>query len=502
MKPVKQRGGWTPQGRRKARVLDEVNAPYLKARNGDGSISKKAGPFLSTSLAPQAPLEFDGFYSLGLVGGQYRIVGSATARGKFTDRGVAGDETFSVPFFAFLGGGYGGVPNTTPGFNAVNFDGRVLTGEQVELYRSRTGKQLAPFFSRTYHVTPPFTWQLNAGRTLNLGGEPALQVGLSFMRVLGGQHVPSLLIQAQGASITVSLPYDVGQLNVRPDVHYVTPSDAYAIVPTFWPTYTPTTVNVAATPGLRFYRSSDGGRTWTATTDLDLVFGAELAQLRANLTWSTGTASTWNNAVAFSSFRTYSPAPDMQVFVAVVPYATVISGTTVVRGRVKIGRRDLTSGVCTPYATIFDGDFDDALFFANANGIECPYNGQAGVMLYVRPVAPDRPAQPRQALWTNGFTTVALGPMPFPNRATGGVTATEPGLLICPMYDGQHSLYQSRDGIVWRKRATIFEGGPAPNPSRLVLDNFTLVTYLRDGGRPALLTPQAPWSSDYRKGNL
>lgn len=500
MKLVKQRGGWTPQGRRKARMLDAVDAPYLKARNGDGSNSKKAGPFLSTALAPQPPLESDGFYSLGLIDGRYRIVGSATARGRFTDRGDAGSQTFNFPTFAFLGGGYGGVPRITPTSNVADFDGQVLVGGRVDIYRSRTGKQLTPFFSRTYHVTSPFPWELHGGRTLNLGGEPALQVGLSFMRVLGGQHVPSFLTHAQGTSTTVSLPYDVGQLNVRPGISFVAPGTLYALVPTFWPTYSPTSINTAATPGMRFHRSDDGGRTWAATTDLDLVFSAELAQLRTNLTWSTSTAALWNNAVAFSSFRTYSPAPDVQVFVAVVPYAAVISGTTVVKGRVKVGRRDPTSGVCTPYATIFDGDFDDALFFANAGGIECPYNGQAGVMLFVRPATIDRPAQPRQVLWTNGFTTVALGLMPFPNYATGGVTAIKPGLLICPMYDGQYSLYQSNDGVVWRKRATIFEGGPVPNPSRLVLDNFTFVTFLRDGGRPALLTPQAPWMSDYRKG--
>lgn len=504
MKLVKQRGLWSPQGRKKAQALDAVSAPYLKSRNGDGSITKKAGPFLSSYKSAEPPLEQDGFYSMGYVDGKYVLVGSSDARGKFVFRGVPGTQSFVVVSLGFFGRGLGSVSELEVVGSSTTFDGRLATVYRADLYTTSNGKSVNLRYTQNFISFPEqmgIAVSYAAGRTMLFAGQPTFQTGMAFVRTNGaGQLLPSYLVEVSGTKTVSTLNYDVGQLNGRPDVEHFSPSDLVAIVPTMLPSYSPTSISTAATPGLRFHKSSDGGRTWTYTSDMDAVFATELAQLRSVLLPSAPTLfGRWNNAVLSAAVRAYSPTPASWVFVAVVPYAENVGGSLLAKGKVKVGVREVATGAFIPTLTLFDGDIDDAFIFASAGGIEFHYNGLPGVLLFTRPTSVNRINEPRQIVWTDGYTAVPLGPMPYANKHTGGVTAVSRRELICPMYDGQHSLYSSRDGIVWRRRATIFEGGPVP-ADRLVLDNFAQVTFLRDAGRPALLTPEAPWASDYRKG--
>ena len=60
-KPVKPLNGPASQGRQHAYQLDKIDAPFLKRRNGDGSISyKKNGALFTKAAEPEELIDDDG----------------------------------------------------------------------------------------------------------------------------------------------------------------------------------------------------------------------------------------------------------------------------------------------------------------------------------------------------------------------------------------------------------------------------------------------------------
>ncbi|MNR59828.1 hypothetical protein D3C85_1811670 [compost metagenome] len=77
--------------------------------------------------------------------------------------------------------------------------------------------------------------------------------------------------------------------------------------------------------------------------------------------------------------------------------------------------------------------------------------------------------------------------------------------MVCPMWDGKHSLYKSTDyGLTWVRAGTITASGVPPNDApnagdeEFLLKNFTSITYLRENGEPVNASPLTPWFSDSR----
>lgn len=510
-KPVKQRGGNSPSGRRHARQLDAIGCAYLHRNNGDGSVSKKSGSRLAAYGGPDEPYEVDGYYSLGLVGGGYRICASSDARGAFVDRGAAGTEAFNFPALGFFGRGKGAVSKMTPTGTIPNFDGRACYRFNLELSTTRNGKSLRPF-STVFACAPYNEYMLTnyyGGRVLGVADKPTFQFASSFMNVMAegeyaGQHSPVYMIHTDEGATIGDVIVKENQIQAAPRVAHLGPSRRVMMCITLWPTYSPTIAPTSATPGLYFQDSLDGGRHWNLTSALDSVFGDGLDQLKAACgAWTPTKAAVWNKAVQGARLTTYQPQPNTDVFMAVCPYAANVSGTLTAMGRVKLGKRDPMTGQFVVASTLYDGTIEQAVTFAGSGGIEFYRDGAAGVLLFVRPVTGTEWGEPRAVIWTDGESHSYIGTMPMANQFTGIVTAAARRELLCPMFDGQFSLYGSTDGLQWSRRATISPVGTPPNAADhdLALQNFGQITLLRNDNFPAILTPSAPWASDYRRSN-
>lgn len=113
---------------------------------------------------------------------------------------------------------------------------------------------------------------------------------------------------------------------------------------------------------------------------------------------------------------------------------------------------------------------------------------------------------PRLVVWApdgRSFTTKAL---PFPQHLCGELTVISPKELGITAYTieeevGAYRFFTTRDfGDTWVPKSTINKDAPPPSDvSENQMINFSKVTYVRDKkGRPANITPGAPWQSDGR----
>ena len=497
MKLVKSRGKWTPQGSRKAQALDAVKAPYLRARAADGSEVRKSGHFLTTfGKVPNPDQQLDGLYSVGLG----ILAKSTSGRGKFAQLPAPAGSAFG-----FFGAGLAQVSQVTFLGDASSFDGRPVAVYNIVTSTTDGSSPPEERFARTSAVLSEGSSSLGAltgERVAQIGGEPTPQNLIERLKVVGGQLIPSITVLTRSGATSADLPCPTNQLNGVPELAFFGPQHVVATCPSFTPSYSGSIVNLAATPGALFFASADAGRTW-AVQDLTPVFGPELASLKSVLipAASGGIVPLWNSAIRRILLRGFNPAPNLWMFLAVVPYVVTVGAG--VQGRVKVGVRDQNTGAFTVSHTLFDGPIDRALDFATGGAIEWTHDDEPGLLLFTRPgvSTADRQDQPRDVVWVTPTSVTSLGSMPFASKFTGGVTALSRTVLTCPMYDGQYSMFVSNDGVQWRRRAEIFAGGAAPG-SALQLTNFTLLTALRLRGRKASLTPQAPWASDYRKGGL
>lgn len=511
-KPVRSRGRPSSQGRQHARELTRIKAPYLKRYNADGSVSRKRKGELTVTTGPLVENLQDGFYSLGTIDGKYHIMGSRRGRGFFRDRGPAGNETFTFPALGFYGRGAGMVPMTLENPpNVVDFLGHSTPQYRVMLSRTRSGKTFLPVYEVTYcaPAVAGYAWaDFQGGRVVNSNpapGEytPTFQTTASVIQLNSeGQYVPTFIINTVQGATAFPAQIAQNQLMVEASVAKFGTQNYVMLCPCLWPYSGPGAVDTANTPGVLFQTSSNAGRTWVVSTALDPVFGAEMETIRTALpSWTSGRATHWNNLMTTARLTAYQPAPGLDLFVAVVPF---MDGSTP-KARVKAGRRNHLDGSYTVVATLYEGSLSNALIYYGAGGIEFTLQGITdipGVLLFVRPITGTEGAEPRQVMWFSAAGVAPLGVMPEANHRTGVVTAVSRSELICPMCIGDKNFYlfSSRDGLAWTKRATISERGVQPLVSDLALYDFGQITYLHEDGRPALLTPSAPWASDYRKG--
>lgn len=113
---------------------------------------------------------------------------------------------------------------------------------------------------------------------------------------------------------------------------------------------------------------------------------------------------------------------------------------------------------------------------------------------------------PSLVVWADDGRSFAVKPLPWPQHMCGELTAISPKDLGITAYtvengEGAYRFYATADfGDTWVKMATINSDAPPPvDISANQQINFSAVTYVRDKkGRPANITPGAPWQSDSR----
>lgn len=120
---------------------------------------------------------------------------------------------------------------------------------------------------------------------------------------------------------------------------------------------------------------------------------------------------------------------------------------------------------------------------------------------------PEPFAPPSIVVWAADGRSFVVKPLPFTQSTCGELTAIGPNAFGITAYtvdedDGAYRFFTTRDfGDTWIKTATISKDAPPPaDISENQMINFSKVTHVRDeNGRPANLTPGAPWQSDGRR---
>ena len=509
MKSVKYRDGFNGQGGMDATFLDRSSAvPFLKKRRADGAggtiIAHKRGQFLEVTREGQA---LDGFYSVGEIDGELRVVGSATARGRFNNRGVFAGDGDLVGVTAILNYGRGLGFDQSAEFvgTSEDFDGKACNVFDVTIHRTRNGRQFVPFYS--YLAAAPFDaatfFSYLFGEVYGPAGARKAFNNHAYMSLDGaGQHFIAFVrddgtTQTLGATLTAP-----NQLAAAARVNRMAPGSYVMMTKYLRPSYVGSSVVVADCPGLDFTFSADAGETWSTASATELF--AEFFDTVQTLPES-GYTSKFNQAVTAANINVAPRGAGLGIAHAVVPYAAVdpeLGPEFQIYGKVKLGIVNSASRTLLGTVTLFDGSLTEAVAFWEGGCVGV----DGGAVIVTKPVSgtgvAGLPEVPAQILFTpDAGSVVASGPMPQPNYKTGIVTALAPNLLVCPMYDGQHSLFESRDrGVTWQKRAVLTDQAAAPVvvPEVRRLLEFGVLTFLRRNNEPANSTPGTPWASDSR----
>lgn len=509
MNPVRYRNGFNNQGGMDARFLDDSSrVPFLKKRRADGAggtvIAHKKGEFLEVTREGQL---MDGFYSVGQIGGELRVVGSATARGRFTNLGVFADDDDLVGVSAILnyGRGLGFDQSAELVGEALDFDGKPCNVYEVTIHRTRNGRRFVPFYS--YLAASPFDaatfFSYLFGEVYGPAGARKAFNNHAYMSLdEAGQHFIAFVrddgtTQTLGATLTVP-----NQLAAAARVNRMAPGSYVMMTKYLRPSYVGSSVVVADCPGLDFTFSADAGETWSAAGSTELF--SEFFDTVQTLPVS-GYTTKFNQAVTAASINVAPRGAIVGIAHAVVPYAAVdpeLGPEFQVYGKVKLGIVNSATRTLLGTVTLFDGSLTEAVAFWEGGcvGVE------GGAVIVTKPVSgtgvAGLPEEPAQILFTpDAVSVVPMGAMPLPNYKTGIVSAISRGQLVCPMYDGAHSLFESRDrGATWQKRAVLTDQAAAPVvvPEVRRLLEFGVLTFLRRNNAPANSTPGTPWASDSR----
>lgn len=496
-------------GRTQAKFLRDQPGEYLQKEAEDGVWAYKQGEFLNVENEAQS---VDGFYSLGRVTPNFeqRIVGSATARGVFTDRGPAvqddGPGEFTTRQLFFYGRGLGSDYLSESTGTFTDFDGHNNVGYETTVYRTRDGRSMTPYY--VTDLTGPVGSDLWAtaffiypGAHYRDGDTLKFQTGWCYRTTVFGQH-RFFFVQddGQGNVVFAGPPPVADQIAAYAVPQRIGPKN-FVMMETFVrPRYAVTSIDEGACPGLRFSFSDDNGTTWTpaSSTEFYQEFFDTVLDLPAGQLW----ALPFNNATQAAGFTVVPLTATRALLYGVVPYIEVVSIPEVtynLKAKVKIGIIDSAARTIISTLTLFDGAINDAGDFWRTSAEA----HRGGAVVLERPIRDDGEewAHPLRIMFTtDGVEYVQIGETPQPSYKVGLLTAVSPTQLFLPMYDGAHSLYESSDrGATWRKRATLSANGPTPQPNgSQFLQDFAVVTFLRNNGQPANGSPGTPWVCDAR----
>ncbi len=505
MKLPKDRDGFSGRGNKDARFIDGLSdVPFLTRRRPalagqPGITAKKKNGFLEVHLTP---VDEDGFYSIGTVDGEERVVGSATGRGRFTDRGtfLTDDGFVSTSQIRAYGRGLGSANASVLQGTINDFDGKPLPGFDVTVYRTRNGRRFVPHYVFTFFA--PF---FGGAFTVPLGGEiygPAgarrFQNTIACMTLdADEQHIINF-IRDDGDSTTLGNTLNVpNQLAAWAIPARLAPGRYVMLTGYHRPTYLGSTVIVGDVPGLTFQFSDDGGETWAVDSSHELFQDFFDTVMPLDAAYN----STFNTAVNAIGLNTAPLSGRYTLAYALIPYCPGVPFPSTLKAKVKLGLIDNAARTLSSTLTLFDGEVNAATAFWSGGcvGVE------GGAVIVTRPLSTsyaDMPNQNPALLFTpNGIDVATIGPTPQPNYRMGRVSAIGPNTIVAPMYDGAHSLYQSKDhGATWSKRAILSDMAAAPIPTSgvFLLDDFAVLTMLRLDGQPANTMPGTPWAADSR----
>jgi hypothetical protein len=489
---IKFRDGWTGPGSQTANWMQGEGERAIARRVRGDVVVERNGDFTNVYQGGQA---LDGYYSLGLIDGVYKVVGSVTARGKFSKRGDAGTATFEqVPALAFFGKGKGIVPLITNAGFSVNFDGKNCLAAHVEWSTTRDGKKMTAHYDYYFYAAlgqAGARTKLHNGYWWNAGGTRTFAVGYSGMFIdAGGQHQPFFIYEANGVRTYGATLYLANQIAIDPRVVAMGPGNFLMLHRYYRPQYTGSVVDVGSCPGLFRSYSVDGGQTWAFTDSGDLFDDFDSVNALVPTDYHYG--DTYNQAVDLADIQAVMLTGRMAFAVATVPYCVMVGDVPTIKVKVKYGLCDTAMNfLLASTGTIYDGEL------AGAPSVQIVCVDGGALMVTIPADGGDWATHGQIQFTPDGVSFDTINTMPMPAYQTGVIRAFDKKAIVCPMFDGEHSLYESKDrGLTWVKRATIYEGAPAPTPGSVVLQRFGVVTMLRKDDLPTNQTPATPWATD------
>lgn len=497
---TKFRQGWSGDGTQTAAWMNGDDARAVARRvKGDVTVERN-GDFTNVYQRQQTSA---GYYSLGKIdGGNYKVVGSVTGRGTFAFMGDAGPATWAyVPALAFFGKGLGAVPLIEAVGHVENFDGEPCAVAHVDISTTANGKKMKLHFSYFFYLAPGQGSGLSffhAGYWWNDGGVRTFAVGYSGMYVdENGQQLPFFGVDNGDGNTTfgatLGLPY---QLAIYPITVQMGPGRFLMVHRYYRPYYEDTLVDVPACPGVFRSYSQDAGKTWVYTDSGDMFDDFDSVNTLVPSVYPDDAiyALTYNSAVDAINIGCAMLTGRMAFVVCGVPYCVMVGSVPTIKYKVKYGLCDtLSNFILNSTGTLYDGVIAES---PAVQTIGIP----GGALMFVSDYDDGDWATPATIKFTpDGVSFNTVGTMPFPPYQTGIVTGVDTKTLICPMFDGEHSLYQSKDwGLTWTKRAVLHPSAPAPEPGSSVLQAFGYVAYLRENGAATNQTPATPWATDSR----
>lgn len=513
------RNGYSNLGRMDAQELASIDVPFLH-RQRNGALSQKKDDQLYVTLNAKVGLfltsAYDGTALKHIVVGR-DVVANFGLRGKFgiesTDGG-ASPLQYPVSFYGAGRAQLVRIQKTTSKWLATPWYGDI-DKYTLSAYTSADGRTFALGFNNlliTTNAFNPSPVQVLGGGWVGYGVRTFRAEYAALTINDAGQIRTAYLVRDSKVSAAYFPEVANWRQPMRPAVQRAGPNSrimlrryAYSAQAAGQPADT-------ANP-LQFSWSGDAGTSWNplAVSDMD----APVTDLIARVNAAIPVASERNIfLIPIVQATTFQVAP-LNAFLGLitmtVPYAftdgAALYGFSV-NMRVVTGVIDLISGFVSSTSVAYDSrlhageGYNLAQYFVHQL---IPVKG--GVVAVTRPTpgvsgAPNYAGLRTMQFTSDGMTFSGARTMPGISSVMGRVTATSALTLVCPMFDGVHSLYATKDrGATWARVCTIASTAffPAPGASQWELLQFNnVVRLLGANGRPSSMTPAAPWATDAR----
>ena len=472
MKFARHRSGFTGPGNSTANFLGQGGAVWERKRNGNALAINKGG-LLETRVEETA---IDGYFSMGTVAGVHHIVSSATARGRFRDLGAApeGYGLFDYGRGLAASGQFG------PYFYTDNFDNRPVINYPFALRLTSNGRTFRDHYG--FIMTMPFdgvggwagkvgtlrgAWTVDSASPVP--GRYKFTAGTAFIALDENRQMrPVFVVDGAAAQELGATIWEPDQLALYPELYRLSPHSVLMMnkyIRTYYPLFPSTVVDNDACSGVFFTLSFDSGRTWARVSSEAIISEFVATKLQS-------IPNSWFNDYVDSTVLSVAPLSATRALLyMIVPYSTGGSIEANFRAKVKLGIIDLAAGgTMLETLVLLDDTLDNAQRFhggaaAKLGTASATLAVRGGALVFSNPLRAEHDEwnQRRRVQFTpDGVSLVDVGFMPLPNYQTGDVTALTPDILICPMFDGEYSLYESKDrGATWSKRAVVSKNGDA-----------------------------------------
>lgn len=458
MKP-KLWDGDSPVGEARARFNAVIDTPYQTASGPGFQADKKIG-FHEVFLTKEEPVdeEVAAFYSLGKIGEVDHISWSETAKRKFRKAGKVNADEFQVPSLLYVGNGFGIVPKLTDTEYSV-----------YTFYKTKNGKHFTPVV--TMQSEQPGFGQSNFVLVVIPG---------SMRRHNKASHSWGVVVRTSdtdGYQYCQYVYYVNGAWLSGSNLRYVGFSSDMMLSrtgPTTLVAFTPVFGNDAPSPF--FSVSKDNGATWVWINPGNM-FADRVKSDPQHARLSDTMRFVPINPTTCLAITEYAVDP---LVAGVVEYR-VYKITIPTSGSPSVAQLSpLNNSETHPDNGSFVTDWSQA--------------GPVAVMQWIN----SNTALPHKlVISTDAGATWIYRPLPWQPKNTGLLTWFDKDTLLCPVYDGKHSLYQSINlGVTWTKRGVIREDGVAPATDHVLRAFGVLEQFREDLGIAAVVTPGAPWVTD------